>query len=132
MSDKIFHGSANVAVAVPIFTNKAPDFQSKFQHIVVQRANVAEERFIFEIDHYDFHSVIYKDALENPYIWKANLLGGGRLLRLIDYLSNLQSLGEFLETKKEDGWVVGEGYIVGDNKNINRVYTQTNTSELSM
>lgn len=113
LSDKIFHSSANVAVTVPVFTNKTPNFQSKFQHIVVQRANVAEERFIFEIDHYDFHSVIYKDAIENPYIWKANLLGGGKLLRLIDYLSNLQSLGEFLETKKEDGWVFGEGYIVG-------------------
>lgn len=113
LSDVLFHGSANVAVCTPTFTNKTPDFKQKLQHIVVQRAKIAEERFTFEIDHYDFHRVAYSEAIENQYVWKANLLGGGRLLRLIDYLSNLRSLGEFLESKKQEGWVYGEGYIVG-------------------
>jgi type I restriction-modification system DNA methylase subunit len=113
LSDVLFHGSANVAVCTPVFTNKTPDFKQNLQHIVVQRAKIAEERFTFEIDHYDFHRVAYSEAIENQYVWKANLLGGGRLLRLIDYLSNLRSLGEFLESKKRDGWVYGEGYIVG-------------------
>lgn len=119
LSDVLFHGSANVAVCTPIFTNKTPDFKQKLQHIVVQRAKIAEERFTFEIDHYDFHRVAYSEAIENQYVWKANLLGGGRLLRLIDYLSNLRSLGEFLESKKQDGWVYGEGYIVGHEGSIN-------------
>ncbi len=113
LSDVLFHGSANVAVCSPVFINKTPDFKQKLQHIVIQRAKISEERFTFEMDHYDFHSVAYSEAIENQYIWKSNLLGGGRLLRLIDYLSNLRSLGEFLETKKEEGWVYGEGYIVG-------------------
>lgn len=119
LSDVLFHGSAKVAVCTPIFANKTPDFQQKLQHIVVQRAKIAEERFTFEIDHYDFHNVAYSEALENQYVWKANLLGGGRLLRLIDYLSNLRSLGEFLESKEKDGWVYGEGYIVGHGGDIN-------------
>jgi hypothetical protein len=119
LSDVLFHGSANVAVCTPIFANKTPDFQQKLQHIVVQRAKIAEERFTFEIDHYDFHNVTYSEAIENQYVWKANLLGGGRLLRLIDYLSNLRSLGEFLESKEKDGWVYGEGYIVGHGGDIN-------------
>lgn len=80
---------------------------------MVRRSKVSEERFSFEIDHYDFHKVKHKTALENPFVWKCNLWGGGRLVRLVSYLNSLRSLGEYLEEKKEkEGWAYGEGYIV--------------------
>ena len=115
LSDVLFHGSADVAVCTPIFANKTPDFQQKLQHIVVQRAKIAEERFTFEIDHYDFHNVTYSEVIENQYIWKANLLGGGRLLRLIDYLSNLRNIEQFVN---KNNWVASDGYKIGHKGNI--------------
>jgi type I restriction-modification system DNA methylase subunit len=117
LSDKLFHGSTNVAVCGTIATDKIEQKSKDLLHIVVKRSKVAEERFFFEIDHYDVHKVNFKTAIESPYVWKCNLWGGGRLLRLINYLSNQRSLGEFLEQKKEnEGWEFGEGYIIGKGK----------------
>ena len=115
LSDKLFHGSTNVAVCGTIATDKVEQKSKDLLHIVVKRSKVAEERFFFEIDHYDVHKVNFKTAIESPYVWKCNLWGGGRLLRLINYLSNQRSLGEFLEEKKEnEGWEFGEGYQIRD------------------
>lgn len=112
LSDVLFHGSANVAVCATIAQNKKPS-EDNLLHITVKRSNSTEKRAFFEIDHYDFHSVNYETALHNPLVWKANLLGGGRLLRLINRLSNLRNLEEYLEEKKEkSGWKFGEGYII--------------------
>ena len=113
ISDKLFHGKANVAVCATIATDQQAE-PHDLLHIIVRRSKVAEERFFFEIDHYDFHQVSYKTAVENPLVWKSNLLGGGRLLRLVNYLNTLRSLGEFLaEMKQNYGWEYGEGYIIG-------------------
>lgn len=114
LSDVLFHGSANVAVCATIAQNKKPS-KENLLHIAIKRSNSSEKRAFFEIDHYDFHSVNYDTALYNQYVWKANLLGGGgRLLRLINRLSNLRSLEEYLEEKKKkNGWKFGEGYIIG-------------------
>jgi hypothetical protein len=114
LSDVLFHGSANVAVCATIAKNQNPS-KDDLLHITVKRTNAAEKRAFFEIDHYDFHSVSYDTALANQFVWKANLLGiGNRLLRLINRLNSYQSLGEYLEIKKEEsGWKFGEGYIIG-------------------
>lgn len=117
LSDKLFHGSANVAVCAAIASDLPEILPTELIHIVVRRSKVAEERFYFEVDHYDFHRVSYKVAIENAFVWKANLLGGARLLRLVNYLSNLRSLGAYLEEMKaEKGWEYGEGYIIGHDK----------------
>lgn len=114
LSDKLFHGSTNVAVCGTIVTDKSEQKSKDLLHIVIKRSKVAEERFFFEIDHYDCHKVNFKTAIESLYVWKCNLWGGGRLLRLINYLSNQRNLGEFLEDKKKnEGWEFGEGYIIG-------------------
>ncbi|MCK6690810.1 MAG: N-6 DNA methylase [Thermoanaerobaculia bacterium] len=113
LSDRLFHRSTNVAVCATIATDRTETLPADLLHIVVRRSKVAEERFHFELDHYDFHRVSYKTALESPFVWKANLLGGGRLLRLVNYLGNLRSLGEYLEEKKGERWVWAEGYIIG-------------------
>lgn len=115
LSEVLFHGSANIATCAVVATDFREDKHLRdILHLVVRRTEVSEERFFFEIDHYDFHKVKYKTALENPFIWKCNLWGGGRLVRWITYLSSLRSLGAFLQEKKEnEGWEYGEGYIIG-------------------
>jgi N-6 DNA Methylase len=129
LSDKLFHGTTNVAVCALIATNHQ-NTNEKLLHIIVERSKVAEERFYFELDHYDFHKVNYTTALENQYVWKANLLGGGRLLRLINNLSSLRSLEDFLIEKREnDGWEFGEGYIVGHDGSVKDEGKLTNISD---
>lgn len=99
----------NVAVSAFFLENKVPD-KKPIYHITVKKLKTAKERQYFEIDHYDFHKVSKVDALLNPFIWKSNLLGGGRLVQLIDRLSRFQTLRDFLDQKKGDGWVYGEGF----------------------
>ena len=112
LSDKLFHGSANVAVAASIASD-AKESKGDILHIIVNKSKVAEERFDFEVDHYDFHQVNFKVAVTNPFVWKANLLVGKRLRRLINHLGSLRSLGSFLEKMKKDKeWKYGEGYII--------------------
>jgi hypothetical protein len=87
----------------------------------------AKERQYFEIDHYDFHKVSKVDALENPFVWKSNLLGGGRLVPLINKLTSFQSLKDFLDQRKKKGWVYGDGIIEG--KKTDNQITQKDLEE---
>lgn len=115
LSNKLFHRSTNVAVCAIVAASHQSESPDDLLHIVVKRAKAAEERFFFELDHYDFHQVPYQTALTQPWVWKANLLGGGRLLRLLERLGQLRSLGDYLEDMKaQRGWVFGEGYVVGN------------------
>lgn len=102
----------NVAVSTFFIENKKPD-NNPIYHITVKKLKSAKERQYFEIDHYDFHKVNKNEVLENPFIWKSNLLGGGRLVQFINRLSQFQTLKEFLDKRKNDGWVYGDGIIEG-------------------
>lgn len=102
----------NVAVSAFFVENKVPDENPIF-HVTVKKLKTAKERQYFEIDHYDFHKVSKSDALENPFVWKSNLLGGGRLVSLINRLTSVQSLKDFLDQRKKKGWIYGDGFIKG-------------------
>ncbi|WP_299064647.1 N-6 DNA methylase [uncultured Polaribacter sp.] len=102
----------NVAVSAFFIENKVPD-NNPIYHITVKKLKSAKERQYFEIDHYDFHKVNTNEVLENPFVWKSNLLGGGRLTPFINQLSKFQTLKEFLDKRKEDNWVYGDGFIKG-------------------
>ncbi|MDQ6531996.1 Eco57I restriction-modification methylase domain-containing protein [Flavobacterium sp. LHD-85] len=102
----------NVAVSAFFLENKVPD-KNPIYHITVKKLKTAKERQYFEIDHYDFHKVGKTDALDNPFIWKSNLLGGGRLVPFINRLTSFQSLKDFLDQRKKKGWIYGDGFIKG-------------------
>jgi len=112
----VLWGKANVATAAVFLQNSEPD-QNDVVHIVANRTFANVNRLFLEFDHYDFH-FITKDALINsPYVWKANLLGGGRTVSLIERLSSVRSLEQFLSVKEMEGWVLGEGFKVKGKKN---------------
>lgn len=102
----------NVAVSAFFLENIKPD-DNPIYHVTVKKIKSAKERQYFEIDHYDFHSVSKQDALNNPFVWKSNLLGGGRLTSFINRLSKFQTLKNFLDKRKKKGWVYGDGIIEG-------------------
>ncbi|MGO2358397.1 HsdM family class I SAM-dependent methyltransferase [Mesonia sp.] len=107
----------NVAVSAFFIENKIPD-ENPIHHITVKKLKTAKERQYFEIDHYDFHELSKNDAINNPYVWKANLLGGGRLVHLIKKLKELPKLGDYLKEKeKSSGWSIGVGFFIGNKKN---------------
>jgi hypothetical protein len=110
-------GDTPVVVA---FARPQPPDDQPLLHVTVQRTRLAEQKLGFEVDHYDLHLVARRDALDDPYIWKANLMGGGRLPHLVRRLSRLRTLGQFLEDIKESGWKYGEGYNRGGLATIRR------------
>jgi len=81
-------------------------------HWTFRRTVSVKERICFELDHYDRHKISQKNAETDPYIWRANLLGGGRLLGISQRLRSFRTLLEYLEkNKQEKKWDYGEGFI---------------------
>jgi hypothetical protein len=112
----VLFGKANVAVAALFVENTLPN-NDPIIHVTVRRTKASKEKLYFELDHYDFHWVSKEEALYEKYVWKSNLLGGGRMYHLVNRLAKLSNLGNFLKKKiKENDWVAGEGFIRGTEK----------------
>ena len=109
LSDKLW-GSRTIATAAIFMQNSVPDSEPVL-HLVASRTFANRSRLFLEFDHYDFHFISKDDILNNLYIWKANLLGGGRIGQLLERFSNSRTVGQYIESKKTDGWVRGEGFI---------------------
>jgi len=113
---------AQVAAAAVIGNNSSV-VTDKILHLTFRRTMVVKEKLLFELDPYDFHWINRKTVSKNQYGWKANLLGGGRLHRLLDRLLNkTPTLGEYLKQKrKNEGWQYAEGYNVGCGSDLNEL-----------
>ena len=110
----VLWGKKNVATAA-IFIQKSDPDEQQVAHIVANRVFSNVSRLFLEFDHYDFHWVSKDAVLKRPFVWKANLLGGGRLNAFMERISEQRTLGQFLNEKKKSGWIKGEGFI--ENKN---------------
>jgi len=73
-----------------------PDLTKNILHLTFRRTKATKERIIFEIDDYDLHFVNRQTAVSNIFIWKNNLLGGGRIRQTIDKLSKISKLKTLL------------------------------------
>ena len=82
-------------------------------HLTFRRTFSATQRIGFELDHYDRHLITQDDAEDNLYIWRVNLLGGGRLVEMSKRFAGLRSLQRFADEKN---WEFSEGFIVGNKK----------------
>ncbi|TAE74418.1 MAG: hypothetical protein EAZ85_04750 [Bacteroidetes bacterium] len=103
--------SGRIPVCAIILNNAEPQYKN-IEHIIVKRVVSFEKKLRFEIDHYDHHIVRFDWACNYPFVWKCNLLGGGRLFHLIYRLSLLQNLNDFIKEKqKKNNWIYSNGYI---------------------
>ncbi len=102
---------ANVAVSTLFFQKKSPVLdKNNILHVTVRETFTAKEKIYFDLTHYDFHRVSYKEALTQKSIWKCNLMGGGRTKDIVKKLDSLPKLGEYLKEKVEqDEWAYSEG-----------------------
>jgi hypothetical protein len=87
-----------------------PDF---LYHLTFRRTFSATQRIGFELDHYDRHRITQKAAEDSLFIWRANLLGGGRLVEMSERFASLRNLDRFIDHKK---WEYSEGFIVGNRR----------------
>ncbi|ABW68944.1 N-6 DNA methylase [Desulfosudis oleivorans Hxd3] len=84
-------------------------------HWTFRRTMSVNERICFELDHYDRYRVTQNQAVNDAYVWRVNLFGGGRLLDISQSLRNMRTLSQYV---KEQGWDYGEGFIEGNKEKL--------------
>lgn len=82
---------ADVAAAAMFIRKSEIDWQKNILHLTFRRTRATKERIVFEIDDYDLHFINRQTAIENNFIWKNNLLGGGRIKTLLNKFSQKRS-----------------------------------------
>ncbi len=111
LREVLFHGSGRIAVCAVLAELKYPS-KKDIEHIIIQRTAIAEQRIIFEIDHYNKNNVPF-ELVQDEQLWKANLLGGGRLFKVIQSFKKYPTFKNFIAQKvKSNNWVWGQGYAV--------------------
>lgn len=111
----LWDNGADVASAAIFIKNEKPDFSKNILHLTFRRTRATKERIVFEIDNYDLHFVNRQTAINNEFIWKNNLIGGGRIKNLVEKAQELPILKDVL---KENNCVIGEGFIIGNNGHL--------------
>ncbi len=116
LREKLFKRKESKKGRTPVLSlivNNQLSKYSTIEHIIVKQTLLSEKKLGFEIDYYDYHQVPWQWAVddEKHFIWKVNLLGGGRLFHLIYRLSLLRTLKEFFKEKKKENenwlWIRG-------------------------
>tara|TARA_R110000782_G_scaffold237188_1_gene323553 strand:- start:291981 stop:294917 length:2937 start_codon:yes stop_codon:yes gene_type:complete len=115
----LWDNGADVATAAIFARNNKPDVSKNILHLTFRRTKATKERIVFEIDDYDLHYINRQIAINNEFIWKNNLLGGGRIKNLVEKFQQYPLLKDIL---KSNDCISGEGYIVGTKGTLNRDY----------
>ncbi len=104
----LYDGADPKTVAL-LASKETPSTNHLIRHLTFRRTLSVEQRIAFELDHYDKHSIPQDVAERRSWVWRVNLLGGGRLVSLTEKISAMPTLREFI--KSHDGWDYGEGFI---------------------
>jgi len=133
----LFHKTADTPIVAIVCQNKP--FENKvIEHIVVKRTISSEKKLRFEIDYYDRYYIPQNWAIDETkhFVWKTNLLGGGRLFHLIYRLSQLSNLKDFIDNKraKNEEWIYEVGYEAGaarTDETIDYIYQQDKITQIA-
>lgn len=108
---------ADVAVSVSFIQNKKPNIEDDtLLHLTVRNTFLAKEKIYFDLSHYDFHWLNYRDILKQKSIWKCDLMGGSRIRSIINRLEKYPTLKEYLKDREKDGWIYKSGFFEGNKK----------------
>ncbi len=103
-------GDADTKVLVVVAENTQPPENRKILHATFRRSGRVATEKGFDIDYYDLHWLPRNLVLTNDRVWRANLLGGGRVLTFVDRLKKYRTVTSLAA---ERNWECGEGFIVG-------------------
>lgn len=109
-------GGADTKVIVVVAEAVSPPADRKILHATFRRSGRIDAEQGFDIDYYDLHWLPRQLVLNNDGVWRADLLGGGRVLGFVDRLKKFRTLGQYAE---DQGWDFGEGFIEG-RRNVSR------------
>lgn len=98
-SQKAQGGEVDTKVVAVFIEAVAPQENDTVTHVTFRKVSAVEKRLFFEVDAYDIHRVPLDVAMSEPKAWKANLLGGGRLLRTYHSVKGTRTIESFLESK---------------------------------
>lgn len=115
----LWENGADVASAAIFVRNEKPNFKNNILHLTFRRTKATKERIVFELDDYDLHFINRQTAIDNSFIWKNNLVGGGRIKSLIEKFQSFDSFQDYL---KNNNCVAGEGFIIGTKGNLKPNY----------
>lgn len=100
----------NTKVVVIVAEAMAPPADRKILHATFRRSGRVDAQQGFDLDYYDLHWLPRELVLSNDGVWRTDLLGGGRVLGLVDRLKKFRTLGQYAQ---DQGWDFGEGFIEG-------------------
>jgi hypothetical protein len=103
----LYDGADPKTIALLVI-KRTPASSHQISHLTFRRTFSVRERIAFELDHYDRHLVAQNTAQQVPWIWRVNLLGGGRLKNLAARMDAMPKLRQFVEAQN---WDYGEGFI---------------------
>jgi hypothetical protein len=108
----------DVDSAAIFVTNAKPEHEKNILHAIFRRSKANKERIYFEIDKYDLHFILRDEVYKSPYIFKINLLGGGRLRNLYSKVAYIQNIDDYLarsNCQANEGFMFGkEGDLAED------------------
>jgi hypothetical protein len=104
---------ADTKVIVVVADALPPSEDRHILHATFRRSGRVDAEQGFDIDYYDLHWLPRRLAISNDGVWRANLLGGGRVLGFADRLKAFRTLRRFAH---DQGWDFGEGFIEGVKK----------------
>lgn len=111
----LWDNGARVGSAAIFTKNEKPDFSKNLLHLTFRRTIATKERIFFEMDDYDFHFINRQTAINNEFVWKNNLLGGGRIRNLVEKVQILPKLKDILD---ENNSIIEEGFEIGSKQNL--------------
>jgi hypothetical protein len=105
----LFHkGKADTKIVVVLAEAAPAPKDRRILHATFRRSGRVDAEQGFDIDYYDLHWMPRSLVLQSDTVWRSNLLGGGRILTLMERLREYRTLGQFA---KSNDWEFGEGFI---------------------
>jgi hypothetical protein len=105
-------GGADTKIIVVVAEAQPAPPNRKILHATFRRSGRIEAEQGFDIDYYDMHWLPRSLILTNDAVWRADSVGGGRVLAFVERIKKLKTLGDFAQMHE---WNVGEGWIEGRN-----------------
>ena len=102
-------GADTKVLVIVAEANDAPP-ERQILHATFRRSGRADAEQGFDIDYYDMHWLPRELVLMNDGVWRADSVGGGRVLALVDRLKTLKTIGQYAQKCE---WDFGEGWIEG-------------------
>jgi len=120
----LWENGADVDAASIFLKNEKPDIEKNILHLTFKRTKATKEKIIFEIDDYDLHFIDRQTAINNPYIWKNNLLGGGRIKNVTNKLSKYEKIGNFIskQNRRENNNIICQEGLGGGKSIPNKAF----------